>query len=110
MARQACILIPTPTVAATSTGPTDIVLSLTTTAAQTVTLHKNQIFVINAAADVNISFGLLANLVVATATNCYRIPANQQTTFDIGPNQDSFSIVNNVTGTTAVFIKCLSVN
>ena len=75
----------------------DAVLNFTTAAgaasAQKV-LGNNVIFAINADQDVCISFGLsTGNANLATAGS-YRIPANQQTTFDTGMAFDEVSIWN----------------
>ena|SRR5271166_3466395 len=75
----------------------DAVLNFTTSAgaasAQKV-LGKNVIFAINSDQDVCISFGLsTGNAGLATAGS-YRIPANQQTTFDTGSAFDQVSIWN----------------
>ena len=74
MARQAAILIPASAVAVTA-------LALTAASTTSFTLGINQIFAINADQDITIAFGYAA----ATATTTsYRIPANQQTVFDMG--------------------------
>src|SRR5271168_1624908 len=113
MSRQASVLIPTPTVAATggtiATSSSDIVVTLSaSTASGNITIGKNRIFVVQfsptatpaAPANMNISFGNSATtVVVPTAGNCYAIPAQQQTTFDMGPTNDTINIISGVAGT-----------
>lgn len=113
MARMASILIPTSTIgtAGAGNGPTDWVVALAGSGTTQISLGKNAIFVINATQPVGITFGNAAGTILApTTTNCYQIPASQQTTFDLGQNNDSFIIVNTSSGTTAtVCVKVLSV-
>jgi hypothetical protein len=106
MARQSAILIPTST-QGTGAGPSDWVISLTGQSS-VIKLGANAIFVINCTSAVNISFGNSAGSVLApTATNCYQIPASQQTTFDLGQANDSIQLFTTSAG--VVYIKVLSV-
>jgi hypothetical protein len=109
MARLASILIPVTTTGA-GAGPSDYVVSLVTTAAQNFLLGNNAIFVINSGAAVSISFySSKGTAFPASPTTCYSIPANQQTTFDLGQANDTISICNTATGTNTAYIKLLSV-
>jgi hypothetical protein len=112
MARQSAILIPSSTIAG-STGSSDWIISTNgATTGSTITLGKNQMFVINSTQDISISFGNATGTMVAPgATAGYRIPANQQTTFDMGQNNDSFIIYNNSASTTSTtYVKILAVS
>jgi hypothetical protein len=116
MARMASILIPTSTTG-TGTGPSDYVIALTGgTASAAITLGKNAIFVIQfaptaaptAPVGLNISFGnATGTLLTPSATNSYQIPSSQQTTFDLGQNNDSLELFSAVSG--IAYIKVLSV-
>lgn len=113
MARQASILIPTSTIgtAGAGNGPSDWVISLASSATSSVSLGKNAIFVINSTQPLGITFGNKnGTLLAPTTSNCYQIPASQQTTFDLGPNNDSIVIINaSGTTTSTTCIKVLSV-
>jgi hypothetical protein len=109
MARQSAILIPTSTIAS-ATGPSDYVFSLLTTVAQSQLLFNNCTFVIWSPGQIAIAFySSKGGAVVAASATCYNIPANQQTTFDLGQACDTISIVNQTSGTNPVYIKVLSV-
>lgn len=102
MARFSAILIPA--------GDADIAVALTTTAQSAIqTIGKNRIFVINCAADIQILFGTAAGTPGTITGSTYRIPANQQTTFDTGFAFDSFWLANLATGSNTAYIKLLSV-
>jgi hypothetical protein len=86
------------------------VASLGAHAASTaVTIGAGRIFVINADQDIAISFGAAATIIAPDGTY-YRIPANQQTTFDMGSANDTIKVYN-LSATTAanVYIMRLSV-
>lgn len=104
MARFASILIPA--------GDADIKISslAAVTASSIQTIGKNRIFVVNADQDITIQFGNVAGPAFTPSAANYRIPANQQTTFDMGQAFDSLKVFN-LSGTTAanVFLKILSV-
>ena len=116
MARPASILIPSSTVAG-GAGPSDYVISVVAnTTSSAYTLGKNAVFVIQfaptaaptAPVGLNISFGnATGTLVSPTASNSYQIPSSQQTTFDLGQNNDSIELFSAVAGT--AYIKLLSV-
>ena len=101
MARMASILLPS--------GDADIKLASlgTSTSSTEQKIGANRIFVINADQDITIRFG--ATGMGAADATYYRIPANQQTTFDMGP---AFSYIRafNLSASTAanVYIKILS--
>lgn len=105
MARLSAILIPA--------GDTDIkIAALATTTASTIqTLGKNRIFVINADQDITIQFGNAAGPSFTPTAANYRIPANQQTTFDLGSSFDSLKVFN-LSGSTAanIYIKFLALS
>lgn len=98
MARMSAILIPGSQAAIKIAG-------LTT--AQTQLLGKNTIFVINADADINIEFYNSAGGALVASALSYRIPANQQTTFDLGNANDTISLF--AAASANVYIKILSV-
>lgn len=120
MSRQAtAALIPTASIAASATGPSDYVFTAITVAqVSPVLIGKNRIFVINyqptaaSTTGLNITFGSSlsgsSGTLTPTATNSYQIPPNQQTTFDMGPNLDSINFIAPAAG--VVFIKLLGVN
>src|SRR5271170_544791 len=109
MARLAAILIPTTTTGA-GNGPSDYVLTLSTSTAQTVPLFQNAIFVIQASAAVSISFySSKGTAFPAVATTCYSIPSGTQTTFDLGQANDTISVVATAGSGATVWIKVLSV-
>lgn len=110
MSRQASVLIPRTSIASPSSS--DQVITLVAGTAQTITLNKYAVFVINATAAINIAFGAVASasFLVATASNCYSIPLGQQTVFDLGPTNDSISIVATGGAGATVYIKVLAVN
>jgi hypothetical protein len=102
MARFANILIPA------SEGTARVAVSANSTSAK-LQLGANRIFVINSDHDVNITFGANATITTPDAT-AYRIPANQQTTFDLGSASDTIELFNpSLTLTANVFIQLLSV-
>lgn len=59
---------------------------------------SRRIIVVNADQDITIAFGAASSMAAADATN-YRIPSNQQTTFDMGSN--SYLRVFNLSASTA---------
>src|SRR5208282_4460319 len=97
MSRQASILLPT-----SGTGSQGIISALAgVTASAVQTLGKNQMFVIvgvcNGTATTpgfHITFGNSTTSVAVPTATSYFIPFGQQTTFDLGPYQDSFQIFN----------------
>ena len=103
MARFSSILVPS--------CDADIAVSLTTTAQSAIqTIGKNRIFVVNCPADIQIVFALAASSNQPTiSSSTYRIPANQQTTFDTGNAFDSFYLANLASGSNTAYIKLLSV-
>lgn len=103
MARYASILIPS------NDLPQKVANLGTSTASSAIKIGTNRIFVINADQDITISFGLSTSIVTPTAAY-YRIPANQQTTFDMGSANDTIEVYN-LSGSTAanVYIMILSV-
>ena len=91
MARQASILI-----LASGTGAYNVTQAASFAAAAVVTLTtgKNQLLEINCDQDVMVTTGMSATIAAASATNGKRIPANQQTTFDLGSAQDTIKVFN----------------
>src|SRR5258708_1653645 len=87
MARVAAILIPSET-------SIKIAALAATTASAIQTIGRNRVFAINADQDVTINFGNSNGTMTAPTTSNYRIPANQQTTFDTGAAFDSFEVFN----------------
>ena len=69
-------------------------------------LSANRIFAINADQDITIKFGT-AGMSAAT-TSDYRIPANQQTTLDLGSSLTSIRVFNQGASTANVYILLLS--
>lgn len=109
MARMASILIPA-TTTGSGAGPSDFVATLLTTTPQSFLLGKNAIFVINASAAISISFySSQGTAFPAAAATCYSIPANQQTTFDLGQANDTISIMATAGSGASAYIKLLSV-
>lgn len=78
----------------------------TVTSSAEIVIGANRIFAINATGDITIKFGN-AGLTAADATN-YRIPANQQTTFDTGQAAPSIRVFNLAGTATDVYIQLLS--
>lgn len=111
MSRQASVLTVTPSTITAGGTQTDFKVAalVASTASAVITLGKYRIFVINADQDITISFGLSSNITTPTVA-FYRIPANQQTTFDLGPSADSIQVFNLATTAANIFIKALSVN
>jgi len=85
-------------------------LAYHTVSSPVTTLGYHGIFVINSDQDISITFGAAASIATPTATS-YRIPANQQTTFDLGAASDSLLIFNNAATSVAanIWIQKLSV-
>jgi hypothetical protein len=76
-----------------------ILAQAASTSSAEIVLGPNRIFAINSDRDITVKFG---NAGMAAATGVeYRIPANQQTTFDVGSQLNSLRIWNtgNVNGT-----------
>lgn len=105
MARVASILIASGEAASNNAA-------VAAAATVTIVLAKNRVFAFNADQDVTVAFGLsTGNHPTATAAS-YRIPANQQSVFDMGPMFDQISVFNlgtqngtgGATGTTAANI------
>lgn len=57
-------------------------------------LAKNRVFAFNADQDVTIAFGLSTGNHPTATVASYRIPANQQSVFDMGPMYDQISVFN----------------
>ncbi|SRR6266550_2955653 len=81
----------------------------TVTASSIQTLGKYQVFAINADQDITINFGNANGTMTPPTTANYRIPANQQTTFDLGSSFDSFEVFNQGASAANVYIIRLSV-
>jgi len=80
----------------------------TGTSTAEIALGPERIFAINADQDITIKFG---NAGMAAATGVeYRIPANQQTTFDIGKNLNSIRLWNLAATNANIYIILLSRN
>jgi hypothetical protein len=73
-----------------------------------IALGPNRIFAINADQDITIKFGN-AGMTAAAGTE-YRIPANQQTTFDTGANVNSIRLWNLAATNANIYIILLSRN
>jgi hypothetical protein len=73
------------------------------------TIGRNRIFAVNADQDISILFGNSAGPSFIPSTTNYRIPANQQTTLDMGQAFDSFKVINDSATPANVYIQLLSV-
>lgn len=83
------------------------VLALTaTTSSAEIVLGTNRIFAINADQDITIKFGN-TGMTVATGVE-YRIPANQQTTFDTSDAYASIRVFNKGASAANIYIQKLS--
>lgn len=100
MAVLSCILVPS------NEAVTKIAALATVTSSAEVVLNTNRIFVINATGDITIKFGQ-PGMAAAAATD-YRIPANQQTTFDTGSAITSLRVFNLAGTATDIYIFPLS--
>ena len=102
MSRLASILIPS--------SDLDIKIAAlgASTAAAATSIGKNRIFAINADQDITVLFG--SSAVAAPDAAAYRIPANQQTVFDMGWANTHIRVFN-LSGSVAanIWIKLLSV-
>jgi len=111
MARFATVLIPTSDAPIDLTGSNQLAASTATTQL----IGKNRIFVISSDQDIMITFGTAAEIAgstfpAASATYGYRIPANQQTTLDMGQALDTIGLFNLNSSTAAIItIQLLSV-
>lgn len=90
MAVQSSILVPAGDAVLTAT------LGATSSSAE-LTLGTNRIFSIVATADVNVKFGNTG--MGAASANDYRIPANQQTTFDTSDQWSRIRVFSTAGGT-----------
>ena|SRR5271157_4648089 len=91
MSRQASVLS-----LAAGTGAYNITQAASFAAAAVVTLTtgKYQMLEINCDQDVMVTTGLLATIATPSATVGKRIPANQQTTIDLGAGFDTIKVFN----------------
>jgi hypothetical protein len=112
MARVAAIL------QASADAP-QVSLALAAASTATFTLSKNRPFAVNADQDITVAFGLSSGHLASATASSYRIPANQQSVFDLGFTFDQIQVYNlgtqngtgGQTGTTAanVYVQPLSV-
>ena len=82
-----------------------LALAATTSSAE-ISLGTNRIFAINADQDITIKFGQ-AGLAAATGVE-YRIPANQQTTFDTSDAYASIRVFNKGASAANIYVQKLS--
>lgn len=101
MAVFSAILVPS------NDAPIKVAALAASTSSAELVMSNNRIFAINADQDITIRFGT-SGMAAADAT-FYRIPANQQTTFDLGGAFDRIRVFNQAAATAAnVYIELLS--
>ena len=91
MARLASVLI---LQAGTGAHNVTQAASFAANAVVTLTTGKNQLLEINCDQDVMVTVGLSTTIATPSATVGKRIPANQQTTFDLGSSCDTVKVFN----------------